>query len=162
MSEKSLKDQFAMAAMQGMLANGNYDLSYEDVAVRAYRQAEVMLAGRKERAIKDLADMGQELDKTPKRNATFDEWLKTTCYFPIPGMRAAFEAGQQCAGQWQPIDTYHPKHGAVLIRTGWREDAWQTVVAALKGKTWVICGSSSSVHDPKWWVPLPQPPKGGE
>ena len=44
--EKTLRDEFAMAAMQGILANG-YAGEFSNCAMRAYAQADAMMEARK-------------------------------------------------------------------------------------------------------------------
>ena len=46
----SLRDWFAGQALQGMLANHEYNLTDEALAVRAYSKASAMLAARERKA----------------------------------------------------------------------------------------------------------------
>ena len=43
----TLRDQFAMAALQGLLAEPNLCATHEEFAERAYRQADAMIEARK-------------------------------------------------------------------------------------------------------------------
>ena len=48
-----LRDQFAMAAMQGMAANSEIDMRYDVAAEVAYKQADAMLAARSQTQTKE-------------------------------------------------------------------------------------------------------------
>lgn len=47
MQEKTLRDEFAMAALQGLYSSEYCEQSYEALAEMAYRQADAMLIMRK-------------------------------------------------------------------------------------------------------------------
>ena len=44
--EKTLRDEFAMAAISGLYSSEYYEQSYENLAEMAYRQADAMLSMR--------------------------------------------------------------------------------------------------------------------
>lgn len=57
---KTLRDQFAMAAMQGLLASGD-SWSYNDISHDAYSIADAMLAEREKNSLENAQSIKQML-----------------------------------------------------------------------------------------------------
>ncbi len=68
-----LRDQFAMAAMQGMSANPNgEDWTFNQIAEWAYKQADAMIAEREKGSVDSVYSTKQELIKAIKEQHGLD------------------------------------------------------------------------------------------